>query len=83
MEHETCKPLTPIAVRTREAAEMLGLSERSLLRLRDSEGIPYSKVGTASLYSVDGLREWLSQQTIKTRTALPQTVKDVTHANEA
>ncbi len=57
----------PLAVRPREAARMLGISERKLWELTadQSSGIPHTRFGRAVVYPVDLLREWLSEQAAK------------------
>ena len=49
-----------LALRPREAAQMLGISER-LLRTVLPE-LPHVRVGGAVLLPVDGLREWLTEE---------------------
>jgi hypothetical protein len=56
----------PLALRPREAAKALSISERLLWSLTTPRGpIPRRRVGggkrQAVLYSVDDLRSWLSQ----------------------
>jgi hypothetical protein len=60
-------PVTPLALRPREAAKALGISERSLWGLTFPRGpIPCVRVGTGRrqnvLYPIDTLRAWLSRQ---------------------
>lgn len=60
---EKKKPaFVPLAFRPREAARALGLSERTLWSLTKKGSIPHVRVGRAILYSVDGLRDWLTQK---------------------
>lgn len=52
---------SPVAVDTRTAAEMLGVSKSHLdkLRIEDPENSPpYFKVGRCIRYSIENLREW-------------------------
>ncbi|MBN1512612.1 MAG: helix-turn-helix domain-containing protein [Phycisphaerae bacterium] len=58
----------PLALRPREAAAMLGLSARTLWSLTARGAIPSFKVGRATLYSVQALREWVQSQS-NTQTA--------------
>jgi excisionase family DNA binding protein len=51
-------------VRVREAAEMLGISERLLARLTKNGEVPIVRLGTAVVYPVAGLEEWLAVNTV-------------------
>lgn len=63
----------PLAYRTREAAQKLGVCEVTLRKLRDDEGIPSFKVDGVCLFPADGLRDWLAQRAAqKTSAATPQ-----------
>lgn len=56
------EPETPcLAMRPREAAKALGVSERLLWEWTDRGVVPHIRVGRAILYPVDSLREWLKQ----------------------
>ena len=50
-----------LAVRPREAAQMLGLSERALWTLTKRGDVPIVRVGRAVLIPVDGLRAFLAK----------------------
>ncbi len=50
----------PLALRTREAAEALGISERTLQSLTSAGEIPHFKLGRANLYPVRELADWLT-----------------------
>jgi len=50
-----------LALRPKEAAEALGLSERKLRELLPE--LPHVRVGAAVLLPVDALRAWLLDQT--------------------
>lgn len=63
--HETPDLLTTakrLALRPKEAATALGISERKLWSLTASNEIPHCRIGRAILYPTDQLREWLAQQ---------------------
>ena len=64
-----------LSVRVREAAEMLGISERLLARLTKNGDVPIVRLGTAVVYPVAGLKEWLAVNTVSkesaTRIVLP------------
>lgn len=47
-----------IAVGTIEAAEMLGISRRTLWTLTRENRVPHTRVGRRILYSVEGLRRF-------------------------
>lgn len=51
-----------LAMRAREAAEALGISERLLWDWTNRGIVPHVRQGKAILYPVDSLREWLKQQ---------------------
>lgn len=53
----------PLALRTRQAAEALGISERTLQTLTSAGEVPCVKLGRANLYPVAELRAWLAKQT--------------------
>jgi excisionase family DNA binding protein len=56
------EPETPcLAMRPREAAKALGVSERTLWEWTDRGVVPHVRLGKAILYPVDCLREWLKQ----------------------
>ena len=57
------EPETPcLAMRPREAAKALGISERLLWEWTDRGVVPHFRLGKAILYPVDSLREWLREQ---------------------
>jgi len=51
-----------LALRPREAAKALGISERLLWGKTRIGEIPHIRVGRAVLYPVDMLREWLAER---------------------
>ncbi|MBY0587250.1 helix-turn-helix domain-containing protein [bacterium] len=53
---------TALAIRPREAAKMLGVSERTLFTWTRDGIIPAAKIGRTVLYSVDHLRAWIDKQ---------------------
>ena len=57
------EPETPcLAMRPREAAKALGISERTLWEHTERGTIPHIRLGKAILYPVDLLRDWLKNQ---------------------
>ena len=44
------------------AAKALGVSERLLWSLTNRNEIPHFKLGRATLYSVDALRQWMAEK---------------------
>jgi len=63
------KPETPcLALRPREAAKALGISERLLWEWTDRGEVPHIRLGKAILYPVDSLRDWLKQAVRPTTT---------------
>ena len=60
------EPETPcLAMRPREAASALGISERLLWEWTDRGQVPHIRMGKAILYPVESLRDWLKQQAQK------------------
>lgn len=54
---------TPLALRPRDAARMLGIGERTLWTLTAPRGpIPCVRVGVCVLYPVPLLQAWLAEQ---------------------
>ena len=49
----------PLALRPKDAAESLGISERLLLDWTHEYGVPHVRLGRVLLYPVEDLREWL------------------------
>jgi excisionase family DNA binding protein len=63
------EPETPcLAMRLREAAAALGISERLLWEWTDRGIVPCVRMGKAILYPVDSLRDWLRQAAQPTAT---------------
>lgn len=51
-----------LAMRLREAAKALGISERLLWEWTDRGEVPHVRIGKAILYPVDVLRRWLDER---------------------
>lgn len=51
-----------LAMRPREAATALGISERLLWDWTRAEGLPHIRIGNVVLYPVDGLKQWLTHR---------------------
>jgi excisionase family DNA binding protein len=51
-----------LALRPREAAKALGVSERTLWSWTQQGRVPCKRIGKAVLYPVDALRRWLDEQ---------------------
>jgi excisionase family DNA binding protein len=59
-------PQTPcLAMKPREAAKALGISERLLWEWTNQGIIPHVRLGKRIVYPVDSLREWLRRQAQK------------------
>ena len=52
-----------MALRTREAARALGVSERTLWAWTKRGLIPYAKCGGTYMYSTEALAQWLREHT--------------------
>ena len=63
------KPTEPaplcLALRPKDAAKALGIGERLLWSKTNAGEIPHIKLGSATLYPIDALREWLRQESAK------------------
>lgn len=55
--------LDPLTVSPAECARLLGISRPKVYDLINQGGFPSFKLGSRTLISVDGLREWISRQT--------------------
>ncbi len=65
----TCVGTTePLALRPREAAKAIGISERKLSELiaDKTSGLPIVRLGRCVVFPLDRLREWLSQRVERT-----------------
>ncbi len=57
------EPETPcLAMRVREAAKAIGISERTLWQRTEDGYVPHIRRGKIVLYPVDALRDWLQRQ---------------------
>ncbi len=54
-----------LTLRPREAAEALGVSERTLRELMRTGEIPYAKISRAVLIPVQGIEDFISRHTQK------------------
>lgn len=54
--------LEPLAVSAPEAARLLGVSKPTVYQLMNRADFPAFKIGTRTLISVEGLREWTRKQ---------------------
>lgn len=48
---------------TEEAAKILAVSERTLLRMRNQGKIPFSKIGSRIIYPIEEVKRYLSNTT--------------------
>nr|WP_243422600.1 helix-turn-helix domain-containing protein [Pseudoflavonifractor phocaeensis] len=55
--------MQPLAVSPAECARLLGISRPKVYDLINQGGFPSFKLGSRTLISVDGLREWISSRT--------------------
>ena len=55
--------LGPLAVSPAECARLLGISRPKVYDLLHQNDFPSFKLGSRTLISVDGLREWIFRQT--------------------
>ena len=55
-------PAERLALRPREAAQLLGVSERHLHNLTKRGDVPCVRFGRAVGYPVESLRRWLAEQ---------------------
>lgn len=61
-----------LALRPREAAQAIGVSERTLWALTQSGKVPHAKIGRIVVYPTDQLRDWLAAQAKATATTKPE-----------
>lgn len=55
----------PLAVGRKDAAALLGISERLLWTWTNAGTIPHARIGSRVLYPVDELRRWLEENARK------------------
>jgi excisionase family DNA binding protein len=61
----TAPAAAPLALRPRDAAVALGISERLLQDWAKTHGLPCVRLGQVVLYPVDEVRAWLRAQTME------------------
>ena len=54
-----------LSLRSREAAQALGISERTLWSLCQRDEIPHRKTGRVVLFSIESLKLWLAEKTAR------------------
>ncbi|MBX3360146.1 MAG: helix-turn-helix domain-containing protein [Phycisphaeraceae bacterium] len=59
---ENAKSLSPLTVNRRDAARMLGISERLLWTLTNSGSVPHVRIGARVLYPTEQLRRWVDER---------------------
>lgn len=62
MKQETVQTTPALALRPKEAARALGISQRLLWSKTNSGEIPHCRIGRAVLYPVDLLQEYLAEK---------------------
>lgn len=63
------EPIPRLALRIREAALAIGVSDRTLWDWADRGEVPYFVIGDCRLFPVDGLREWMARKAEEERTS--------------
>lgn len=58
------RAVEPLALRPRNAARALGISERLLWDWTRTEGVPHVRIGNVTLYPVEVLKNWLATKAI-------------------
>lgn len=61
--------IEPVAISTTEAARLLGVSRPTVYQMMRRADFPSFKCGERTLISVEGLRQWVKDQTKKEETA--------------
>jgi len=61
-DSERRKELPPLAMRPRDAARALGISERTLWTWTKVGIVPHVRLGSCVLYPTDLLRDWLAKR---------------------
>lgn len=54
---------SPLTVNRRQAAEMLGISERLLWTLTNAGEVPHVRLGARVLYPLENLKRWVESRT--------------------
>jgi hypothetical protein len=67
-------PVPPLALRPRDAAVALGISERLLQQWAKHEDLPCVRIGQVVLYPVDEIRLWLWQRAVAEPGPAPSTL---------
>ena len=57
--------IAPLALRPRDAAAALGISERLLQDWAKQQALPCIRIGQVVLYPVDEIREWLRRRALE------------------
>jgi excisionase family DNA binding protein len=65
-------PIAPLALRPRDAAAALGVSERLLLEWRKNHGLPYVRLGETVLHPVEEVRAWLRAKSLDPEPPTPE-----------
>ncbi len=65
--HVPDETIQPLALRPKQAAAAMGISERLLWSITadTTSGIPHTKIGRCIVYPVRELRQWLSEKSKK------------------
>lgn len=59
--------IEPLALRPRECALALGISERLLYEWTNAEGLPHLRIRNTLLYPIETTRTWLQERTRASR----------------
>ncbi len=65
-------PIAPLALRPRDPAAALGVSERLLLEWRKNHGLPYVRLGETVLHPVEEVRAWLRAKSLDPEPPTPE-----------
>ena len=71
MGEKRIQPLEKLALRVREAAESIGVSERHLRDVLPE--IPHTRIGTCVVIPIDLFKEWLRKRAIVEQLHSPRT----------
>jgi len=64
----------PLLLNSREAAQLLSLSERKLWDLMATGEIPHLKVGRSVRYAIEDLKSWIESNKVTTRESIKKAV---------